>query len=104
MCYIARLSRYEAGKRAQAGRLLALDRGVLAVAQQAPVATGAIFEGGELAVGGALRAAGHPPACGEVEEGIGDAEGLRVGAATFVEGGEPLVGVAADEPSATLSS
>ena len=50
MYYIARLSRYEAGKGAQAGQLLALDHDVLAVAQQAPIALHALFEDRGLAV------------------------------------------------------
>src|SRR5215218_5146105 len=54
------------------------------------------FETGELAVGGALGAAGHPAAGGEPCEGFAHAQGFgRV--ASFVDGGQPFVRIAADE-------
>jgi hypothetical protein len=52
---------------------------------------------GEFAVGRALRPAGHRAASSEPDEGLRYAEGPSVIVAPFVEGGEPLVGLAADE-------
>src|SRR3712207_9365350 len=66
--------------------------------QQPAVAFDAGLEVRELAVGGALRSLGHPSGGGELHEGFGDAEGLRVVLAPLVEGGEPLVGVAPYKP------
>ena len=44
-----------------------------------------------------LRPAGHRTASSEPDEGLRYAEGPSVIVAPFVEGGEPLVGLAADE-------
>src|SRR5215212_9561181 len=65
--------------------------------QQPAVVFDAGFEPWTLAVGGALGATGHLSARCEPQEGFGDPEGLFVVAAPLVEGGEPLVGMAADE-------
>ena len=64
------------------GGLVALDPGL---------------ELGELAIGGALRSAGHFAAGGEPGEDLGHPQRLGVVVAAFVDGGQPFVGVAADE-------
>src|ERR671916_1102597 len=63
----------------------------------APVAVGAGPNFGRFAVGAALGAAGHGAGGGEAEVCLADAQGARRVAAALVEGGEPLVGVNADE-------
>src|SRR5215218_10265106 len=65
--------------------------------QRPPVVCDAGFEPWALAVGGALGATGHLSARCEPQEGFGDLEVLFVVVASLVEGGEPLVGMAADE-------
>jgi hypothetical protein len=69
----------------------------LGLIQQPLVAHYAGLEPGELAVGGALGASWHCAARCEQDEGFTGAEGFFVITAPFVEGGEPLVGMAADE-------
>src|SRR5215212_669221 len=66
--------------------------------ERAPVAFDAVFEPGEFAVGGALGSAGHSSAGGEPGEGLAYSEGFGGVVPVFVDGGEPLVRVAADEP------
>jgi hypothetical protein len=75
-------------------RLVGWDLGLI---QQPLVALYAGLEPGELAVGGALGASWHRAARCEQDEGFTGAEGFFVITAPFVEGGEPLVGMAADE-------
>src|SRR5215204_4276886 len=65
--------------------------------ERAPVALDAGLELGELAVGGALGSAGHLSAGGELCEGFTYPEGLDQVVPAFVDGGESLVRVAADE-------
>src|SRR5215217_32218 len=65
--------------------------------ERVPVALDAGFELGELAVGGALGSAGHLSAGGELCEGFGYPEGFGGVVPAFVDGGESLVRVAADE-------
>lgn len=61
------------------------------------VAFGAGLHFGCFAVGAALGALGQGSGGGESQEGLAGAEGSCVVSAAFVDGGEPLVGVAADE-------
>lgn len=61
------------------------------------VAFGAGLHFGCFAVGAALGALGQGSGGGEAQEGFAGAEGFCVVAAAFVDGGEPLVGMAADE-------
>src|SRR5687768_11134603 len=65
--------------------------------ERAPVALDAGLELGEFAVGGALGSAGHLSAGGELREGFGYPEGFGEVMPAFVDGGEALVRVAADE-------
>src|SRR5215213_2072320 len=65
--------------------------------ERVPVALDAGFELGELAVGGALGSAGHLSAGGEPYESLAYPEGIGGVVPAFVDGGEPFVGVAADE-------
>src|ERR671911_14143 len=71
--------------------------GLLPFVERAPVALDAGLELGELTVGGALGSAGHLSAGGQLCEGFGYPEGFGQIVPAFVEGGESLVRVAADE-------
>src|SRR5829696_7153057 len=64
---------------------------LLPFVERAPVALDADLELGKLTVGGALGSAGHLSTGGELCEGLGQI------VPAFVEGGESLVRVAADE-------
>src|SRR5215211_108621 len=70
---------------------------LLPFVERAPVALDAGLELGKLTVGGALGSAGHLSTGGELCEGFGYPEGLGQIVPAFVEGGESLVRVAADE-------
>src|SRR5215210_4138706 len=72
-------------------------QGSLLFVERAPVAFDAGLELGELAVSGALGSAGHLFAGGELCEGLAHPECFGWVAAVFVDGGEALVGVTADE-------
>src|SRR5688500_7084639 len=65
--------------------------------ERAPVALDAGLELGELTVGGALGSAGHLSAGGELCEGLTYPEGFGGAVPSFVDGGEALVRMAADE-------
>jgi hypothetical protein len=69
----------------------------LGLIQEPLVALYAGLEPGELAVGGALGSPRHRTARCEHDEGFTGAESSPVIEAPFVEGGKPLVGMAADE-------
>src|SRR4051812_35696388 len=73
-------------------------RRLLVCVEGASIAYDAVLELGELAVGGALRAAGHLPAGGELCEGLAHPQRFGGVAAAFADGGEPFVGMASDEP------
>src|SRR5215203_4504226 len=70
---------------------------LLPFVERAPVALDAGLELGKLTVGGALGSAGHLSAGGQLCEGFGYPEGFGKIVPAFVEGGESLVRVAADE-------
>src|SRR5215210_5020912 len=71
--------------------------GLFPFVERAPVALDADLELGELTVGGALGSAGHLSAGGELCEGFGYSEGFGGIVPAFVDGGESLVRMAADE-------
>src|SRR5215208_4735726 len=70
---------------------------LLPFVERAPVALDAGLELGKLTVGGALGSTGHLSAGGELCEGFGYPEGFGRVVPAFVDGGESLVRVAADE-------
>src|SRR5215213_3087220 len=78
--------------------LVSSSKGLLVCVHGGLVAFDPGLELGELAVGGALGAAGHLAAGGEPCEGLRHPQGFGGIAVAFVDGGQPLVGMAAHEP------